>query len=94
MFIRIKKIKKYEYAYLVVNKWTKKGPRQKSKKYLGRCVRLEKVKDLDFKEHFKLNEDKIEKLVHGNSTKKVLGKLMEFELLRHGFEYDRKTKIN
>jgi len=92
MFIRIKKIKKYEYAYLVANKWTKKGPRQKSKKYLGRCVRLEKKKDLNFKEYYRLDEEKIEKLVHSNSTKKVLGKLVEFELIKHGFEYDKIKK--
>ena len=45
MFIRIKKIKGNEYAYLVRNKWTKQGPRQISKKYLGRVLELDRVKD-------------------------------------------------
>ena len=36
MFVRTKKIKGKEYAYLVRNKWTSKGSRQKVDKYLGR----------------------------------------------------------
>ena len=50
MFIRLKKLKGKDYAYLVKNTWTKNGPRQKSKKYLGRCIILQKEKDLEQKE--------------------------------------------
>lgn len=52
MIIRIKKRKnksgeELSYAYLVENKWTSKGPRQKIKKYLGRAYFFNK-KDLVF----------------------------------------------
>jgi hypothetical protein len=36
MFVRIKKIGKYRYGYLVENKWTEEGARQKNRAYLGR----------------------------------------------------------
>lgn len=35
-FIRLKKIAGHQYAVLVENTWTSKGPRQSSKRYLGR----------------------------------------------------------
>jgi hypothetical protein len=38
MFIRAKKVGKNQYGYLVKNTWTKKGPRQKTKAYLGAIV--------------------------------------------------------
>lgn len=91
MFIRLKKLKGKDYAYLVKNTWTKNGPRQKTKKYLGRCVVLQKVNELDFKEHYKLNtpEMNIEKYVQSHSVKQILSRLFEFELLKHGFVYDK-----
>ena len=39
-FLRVKKIKGKEYAYLVENSWTAKGTRQKVKRYLGRVHRF------------------------------------------------------
>lgn len=36
MFVRVKKIKGREYAYLVENEWTPWGSRQKVSKYLGK----------------------------------------------------------
>jgi len=39
-FLRVKKIKGKEYAYLVKNSWTTKGPRQEVKRYLGRVHRF------------------------------------------------------
>jgi len=46
-FIRIKKVKAYEYAYLVENSWKKrkKSSRQKTMKYLGRVHKLEQKYD-------------------------------------------------
>lgn len=82
MFIRIKKLKGRDYAYLVKNTWTKKGPRQKTKKYLGRCVRPEKVKDIDFIEYYNIDP---EDFVYSNDPKAVLERLFEFELIKHGF---------
>jgi len=45
MFIRIKRIGKQRYGYLVENSWGKKGTRQKVKEYLG------KILDIDQTEH-------------------------------------------
>ena len=39
-FLRVKKIKGNDYAYLVENRWTSKGPRQEVKRYLGRVYRF------------------------------------------------------
>ncbi len=38
MFIRKKRIKNSEYAYLVSSEWTPLGPRQKVSKYIGKIV--------------------------------------------------------
>lgn len=48
MFLRTKKINNGLYCYLVQNKHTKNGPRQKVKKYLGKAIVLEKKKDIKF----------------------------------------------
>ena len=40
-YIRVKKINDNQYAYLVENLNTKKGPRQKVKQYLGRVYNLD-----------------------------------------------------
>jgi len=40
MFIRIKKIKGSDYAYLTQNTWTEKGSRQSKTIYLGKIYRL------------------------------------------------------
>lgn len=44
-YIRVKKIKGKSYAYLVENKNTSSGPRQKVKKYLGKVHDLERKED-------------------------------------------------
>ena len=41
MFVRIKKIKGYQYAYLVENSWQGGSSRQKVKGYLGRVYSLD-----------------------------------------------------
>jgi hypothetical protein len=46
-YIRVKKINKYLYAYLVENVSTTSGPRQKVKQYLGRVYELEKSKEIE-----------------------------------------------
>ena len=47
MFIRIKKIKNNNYAYLVENTWKKRkqSSRQIVKKYLGKIIEIKKKKD-------------------------------------------------
>lgn len=47
-FVRIKKVKGKEYAYLVENKWKKGKVQQKTKKYLGRAKKYETTKIADF----------------------------------------------
>lgn len=83
MFIRIKNINKQKYAYLVENDWTKKGSRQKVKKYLGKIIKLEKEKEIK-----KLDFEKIKK----RSFEKITLILVEKELLEHGFLKKEKSK--
>ena len=47
VYIRVKKINKYLYAYLVENISTSSGPRQKVRQYLGRVHELEKSKEVE-----------------------------------------------
>ncbi len=72
VFVRIKKIKGREYAYLVENKWTSKGSRQKVGAYLGKVVRLNKVNS----SWRQLRED------YSSSVKE----LVKNELENHGFK--------
>lgn len=76
VFIRVKNRvyngKSSDYAYLVENKWSKYGPRQKVIMYLGKIYKFDFVKDSEFK------------LLEG-SYKKLLISLFENELKRHGF---------
>lgn len=45
MFVRVKKIKGKEYAYLVQNEWTPWGSRQKVAKYLGKAHKIERMSE-------------------------------------------------
>ena len=90
MFIRIKKLKGKEYAYLVENTWTDKGPRQKTKKYLGRCFSLDKIENKSFAEYFNVD---IEDFIYSNNFKKTLSMLFELELINHGFEKLKKDDL-
>lgn len=79
MIIRVKKRKNkagedLSYAYLVENKWTPKGPRQKVMGYLGKVCFFDK-KDLMF---------------NGNSENigynEIVKELVKWELKKHGFD--------
>lgn len=87
-FIRTKKIKGNKYAYLVKNYATKKGVRQKSKKYLGRVVDFPAVIDADFFLHFGKEYDGKSK-----TMMQLITDLVEYELVKHGFTLmtDKKT---
>lgn len=74
VFIRIKKIKQYEYAYLVENSWKKKTSRQKVKDYLGRVVMLEET-DIPY-------EGSIEQ----QSFKDAVESIINWQFKRLGFE--------
>jgi hypothetical protein len=47
VYIRVKKISNKDYAYLVENVKTSKGPRQKVKQYLGRVHSFNTVKEVN-----------------------------------------------
>lgn len=73
-FIRIKKIKGKDYAYLVENKWTGKGTRQKTVKYLGKVIELKKINNKELKKFSNL------------TPKQVIHELILLELKNHGFK--------
>ena len=82
MFIRTKKVKKRDYAYLVKNVWTKKGPRQKTIKYLGLVIELSEVNPRN-----SINTN--------GSVKEIYIELMKRELIVRGFEFlDNVFKFN
>jgi len=99
-FLRTKKINGNDYCYLVQNKHTKKGPRQKVKKYLGRAFKFEQKKELDFFEFFKVDDlkDYLKKNTREEQSssvsrkssisvkKEILQDLIKLELVRHGFK--------
>jgi hypothetical protein len=82
VYLRIKKIKGKEYAYLVKSKWSKSGPKQKVKAYLGRVYRLGKEKDVDF---WKSVDAEPESYLRLAAREKILHDLVRFELMKHGF---------
>lgn len=82
MFIRIKKIKGLEYAYLVKSIWKEKTARQKVVKYLGKIHHIEKAQSIEFQE-FCEKEKK-----HLQTTKQIIQALMEWTLFQHGFIKD------
>lgn len=73
MFVRTKKIKGKDYAYLVENFWSEKGSRQKVKQYIGSVRKLEKTGEVEAL----LDESKDYKSLARDSAK--------HELLKHGF---------
>ena len=80
MFVRKKKIKGNDYAYLVENMWTKKGSRQKVRAYLGKIYYFEQVKNISLEEN--------------NDRQKLLKNLIECEFLKHGFEKQGNEFVN
>ena len=90
-FIRIKKINGAEYAYLVENKWYKRGfkskgrgSRQTVSKYLGRVHSFEKANDVGFF-NFKVMSNAEQYLVD-NNQEEVIKDLVRWELYRHNIE--------
>ena len=81
-FVRTKTIKGKKYAYIVENKWTTNGPRQKSKKYLGRVYAFPKEKIYNFSNFYKNYNLEIK------NSKELLQDLIKLELFNHGFIYD------
>jgi hypothetical protein len=83
MFIRTKKVKSYEYAYIVANKWKKGKVKQKTKKYLGRVHRFEKTSSAEFLKFYNIRN--IDSYLKNSSKYKIMKELIQLELHNHGF---------
>lgn len=95
-FIRTKKVDGKDYAYLVENKWYKRGfkgkgrgPRQKVSKYLGRVYSFNKKETIDFF-NFK-NIENLEYYLKNNGRTKIFKDLVEWELFRHSINKEEFT---
>ncbi len=84
-FIRTKEVKGQKYAYLVENKWTNRGARQKVGKYLGRIYAPQKRNKTGLKEH--LNIKDLRNYVEDNDFKKIINDLIALELHNHGLTH-------
>lgn len=82
-FLRIKAVKGNKYGYLVENRQTKKGPRQRVKRYLGKAVELKAQREVDFFEYFKVDDSKD---YFKKNKKEILLDLVRLELIKHGFK--------
>lgn len=82
-FIRVKRIKGHKYAYFVENTWTSSGPRQQSKKYLGKVIEFEPSSGEDFRAWIK---DDFANFLEKSEFKAILLDMISFELLRMGFK--------
>jgi hypothetical protein len=85
-FIRTKKIKGKEYAYIVENSWRKRGKKvkQKTKKYLGRVYRFDRVNIMDFFEYY--NIDDTNYYLNNKTKEDIIIDLIKLELYNHGFK--------
>lgn len=79
MFIRKKKVKGHHYAYVVSNRWTKKGSRQKVSRYLGKIIGLDPIRAREFEEMFSYN-------IEDQDSFTLLCDVISLELYNHGFE--------
>ncbi|GEM_PF-1106999 len=82
-FIRVKGRGNRRYAYLVSEKWTERGPRQKVSSYLGKVVKIDREKEVNF---FDICDEKTLKEM---DFKALVLKLVELELLRNGFKKEK-----
>ena len=84
-FIRTKKVKKWEYAYIVENVYRKRGNpvKQKTKKYLGKVLRFDKVNSKDFLEQLEIKD--MDSYIKSKEIPEIISDLVEVELANHGF---------
>ena len=82
VFFRIKKIKGREYAYVVENKWLRKGSRQKVKDYIGKAYRFNLVNNINFLEYLKIED--IREYIENNNKNKIINDLIEWEFSKFG----------
>jgi hypothetical protein len=89
-FVRTKRFKKkngkiLEYAYIVENRWMKRGNRvkQKTKKYLGRVYKFDKIKDIEFFDFHNVSDSAV--YFEKKTREEIVRDLVKWELARHGF---------
>ena len=86
-FIRTKKIKGAEYAYIVENKWKRKKTKQKSKKYLGRVYRFDRVNMMDFYEFYDIAD--VKSYLKEKSKEDIVDDLLKLEMFNYGFKENK-----
>ncbi len=84
MFIRLKKIKGKDYAYMVHNSWTEKGARQKVTGYLGKVHKPERARQKTLKEFLAL--ESVEDYFSSKEYKEIVSGLIKLELHNHNLE--------
>ena len=92
VYIRTKTIKGKKYGYLVECKYRKrgsKGPKQCVKAYIGRVHHPENMNKVDFYHFSGIKQDEVSRHVKENPNHEIIEKLVEWELLKHGFDKDK-----
>ena len=80
-FVRTKKVKGQQYAYLVENSWQNGTAKQKVSKYLGKVEKPEKTGQNGLKEFLKL--ENTEEHIKNNDFPTVIRNLVMLELNNH-----------
>ncbi|MBU0929449.1 MAG: hypothetical protein KJ623_00045 [Nanoarchaeota archaeon] len=83
MYIRTKRIKKEDYAYLVSSKWNrvKKTSKQVFSKYLGKVYTPNKQYNLSLKDIKKIED--IDSYIDNTSTKEIIRDIITLDVLNH-----------
>jgi len=92
MYLKIKKIKGIEYAYLVTQKYNKKTKKRKQKNnaFLGKVLQVDKTANLDLNDYLTISK---EEFIDTNPVRSIFKKLIELELFNHGFVFDEKQQL-
>jgi hypothetical protein len=91
MFVRTKRFKNNEYAYLVENKWTKKGTRQRAVKYLGKVITPELNNGIN--EEMTIFFD-VEKVKKTKNYQEALKKVLNYAVECFKFKKNENVSIN
>ena len=91
VFLRIKKIKDKNYAYLVENSWIGNSSRQKVKRYIGRVYKFDLKNNVEFESFFNINS--IEEYIKNNENKKIIKDLIKWEFFKNDID-DKKFNID
>ncbi len=83
MFVRTKRVKGKEYAYLVKNVWTDKGPRQRVMDYLGAVIKPDKCSE----------SAPIGDILTSGTIPEIVSALVSRELENHGFKSEGKNWV-